>query len=282
LHPGSGIKIVNINQFKGGKESMGTEDIGIFAVCCRCGQMFKISENGAGLNRKYCGLCDNCKAKIGDVSQKLESLIRKIRELAGSSDQIRKGDYNKAIDKMNTARDDIFGADGSAVDFFGSMINVASAGAGEPYQKLAGFTNKALDAYNKGIEGVVKGIVQDMQDFVKEELGLDADQVDFKKASKNAQEFFDKTGDAKGAAKGFLKDARMGAVVVNAAGFIDDLNDYWEKTDIFANDISDFFLAQKNANDLQKLLDQIDHEIENTNKEIKCLRAELNDHKCSE
>lgn len=261
---------------------MSIEHIGIFAICCRCGQMFKISENGIGLDRTYCGLCNNCKAEIGNVSQKLESLIRKIREFKNSSDQIRKGDYNKAIDKMNTARDNIFGADGSAVDFLGSMINVASAGAGKPYQKLVGFTNEALDAYNKGIEGVVKGIVQNMQDFVKGELGLDADQIDFKKASKNAKEFFNKTGDAKGAAKGFLKDARVGAVVVNAAGFINDLNDYGEKTDILANDISDFFLAKKEANDLQKLLDKMDQDIENTNKEIRCLRAELTDHKCRE
>lgn len=259
---------------------MGIEHIGIFALCCRCGQMFKISENGAGLDRTYCGLCDKCKAEIGDVSQKLESLIRKIRELKNSSDQFRK-DYNKAVNEMNTARDDIFGADGSAVDYLRAFINLASSGSGKIIQQIVNYTNDGIDILN-ATGGDFTGLATNVQEKIKIKLGLDADKIVFKRASKKAMGYYKRTGDSKGATERFLRDARAGRATVKAVGFIGNSFEYGEKANNLSKDISDFFDAQRGANDLQKLLDQIDQEIENTTKEIQCLRAELNNHECSE
>lgn len=252
------------------------------AVCCRCGKWFILSEKGVGFARDYCGLCDKCKAEVGDVGQKIEALWRKLEELHNSSQQFHE-DLDLAIDQQEYALGNMFGLDGSVVDYLKNYVKIGSFGASTSIKMLAEATNYLLDMYDEGAQGFMENRLEEHYKLAKKGLGLDIDMKDLenlKEVTKNAQKFFDETGDAKEAAKRFLKDAKIGGLVIDAAEFIQNLDEVKEATNVLGDDISTLLLAQKEAKDLAKLLDEIYQNRKNTEKEIECLEEELNNHIC--
>lgn len=239
------------------------------AACCRCASFYKLSDEGFGFMRHHVGFCPKCTAEMGgSVDAYLEKLRGQNRGLADAA-RLTLQQVRSETEARDKARDSIYGRNGSATGFFKSLLSFAAEGASGTMKTVAKNVKKGLDYYNKAadtLQGNYKWIIKEGKGWVEgKTVGAAKDKALIKTAAAIGNNYYQQTGDARGATNKFLNahgDLKKGVSVLESA------IDFYEKTDKLANGIQDYLEHRANAerlwkewNDItdrmQKLVDEI-------------------------
>jgi hypothetical protein len=241
----------------------------VHAACCRCASFFVVEPTGAGFLRHHIGFCPRCTSEMGGSAEAyLEQLRGKNRGLTDAA-QLTLAQLRQAIRQRDAARDSIYGTKGSATKFFTSLINLASEGAKGAVKEVGKNVKKGLSWYNRGHDtgqGDFKWVAAEGKKWVEgKTVGKAKDKAALKAAAAIGRNYFDRTGDARGATNRFLdahRDIKKGVSILESA------IDFYEKTDALANGIQEYLEQRGNALRLEKEWNDIMDEVEKVLAEI--------------
>lgn len=237
------------------------------AACCRCASFYKLSDEGFGFMRHHVGFCPKCTAEMGgDVAAYIERLRGRHRGLADAA-MLTNRRVMEAVRARDTARDSIYGRDGSATQFFTSLIGIASEGAGGAIKKVGLGVKKGLGYYNKAadtLEGDSRWVLDEGKGWVKDRTVGEAKKTAMRKAAAAMAQSY-QGGNPRATTDQFLKahgDIKKGVSLLESA------IKFYEKTDKLANGIQDYLEHRGDAERLEKEKSDLDDQMQVIQDEI--------------